>query len=456
MKNINFIVLAAGKGTRMRSAAPKVLHKLAGRSMLGHVIEATKAVGESKKIIVTGHGAALVEEEFESLDTEFVRQDNQMGTAHAVSMAIPRVCDDATVIILYGDVPLIRPTTLKRMAAAASDQEMALLTISLENPDGYGRIVRNADGFIESIIEQKDATNAECNICEINTGVMALGSKQLREWLPQINNNNAQKEYYLTDIIAIARANGIVVKSINPESAEEVEGVNSRVQLSKLERVRQLELADRLMASGTTLADPARFDQRGQLSAGTDNFIDINCLFEGHVTIGSNVSIGPNCCISDSTIGDDVKILANTIIDSSKVGDGAVLGPFARIRPDTELAAHTKVGNFVETKKAKVGEGSKINHLSYVGDAEVGENVNIGAGTITCNYDGAEKHKTNLGDGVFVGSNSTLVAPITVENNGFIAAGSTITTQVPEDSLAVGRGKQRNIEGWKRPLKKED
>jgi bifunctional UDP-N-acetylglucosamine pyrophosphorylase/glucosamine-1-phosphate N-acetyltransferase len=285
---------------------------------------------------------------------------------------------------------------------------------------------------------------------------MALGSKQLREWLPQINNNNAQKEYYLTDIIAIARANGIVVKSINPESAEEVEGVNSRVQLSKLERVRQLELADRLMASGTTLADPARFDQRGQLSAGTDNFIDINCLFEGHVTIGSNVSIGPNCCISDSTIGDDVKILANTIIDSSKVGDGAVLGPFARIRPDTELAAHTKVGNFVETKKAKVGEGSKINHLSYVGDAEVGENVNIGAGTITCNYDGAEKHKTNLGDGVFVGSNSTLVAPITVENNGFIAAGSTITTQVPEDSLAVGRGKQRNIEGWKRPLKKED
>jgi bifunctional UDP-N-acetylglucosamine pyrophosphorylase/glucosamine-1-phosphate N-acetyltransferase len=456
MKNINFIVLAAGKGTRMRSAAPKVLHKLAGRSMLGHVIEATKAVGESKKIIVTGHGAGLVEEEFESLDTEFVRQDNQMGTAHAVSMAIPRVCDDATVIILYGDVPLIRPTTLKRMAAAASDQEMALLTISLENPDGYGRIVRNADGFIESIIEQKDATNAECNICEINTGVMALGSKQLREWLPQINNNNAQKEYYLTDIIAIARANGIVVKSINPESAEEVEGVNSRVQLSKLERVRQLELADRLMASGTTLADPARFDQRGQLSAGTDNFIDINCLFEGHVTIGSNVSIGPNCCISDSTIGDDVKILANTIIDSSKVGDGAVLGPFARIRPDTELAAHTKVGNFVETKKAKVGEGSKINHLSYVGDAEVGENVNIGAGTITCNYDGAEKHKTNLGDGVFVGSNSTLVAPITVENNGFIAAGSTITTQVPEDSLAVGRGKQRNIEGWKRPLKKED
>jgi bifunctional UDP-N-acetylglucosamine pyrophosphorylase/glucosamine-1-phosphate N-acetyltransferase len=456
MKTINFIVLAAGKGTRMRSAAPKVLHKLAGRSMLGHVIEATKAVGESKKIIVTGHGAALVEEEFESLDTEFVRQDNQMGTAHAVSMAIPRVCDDATVIILYGDVPLIRPTTLKRMAAAASDQEMALLTISLENPDGYGRIVRNADGFIESIVEQKDATNAECNICEINTGVMALGSKQLREWLPQINNNNAQKEYYLTDIIAIARANGIVVKSINPESAEEVEGVNSRVQLSKLERVRQLELADRLMASGTTLADPARFDQRGQLSAGTDNFIDINCLFEGHVTIGSNVSIGPNCCISDSTIGDDVKILANTIIDSSKVGDGAVLGPFARIRPDTELAAHTKVGNFVETKKAKVGEGSKINHLSYVGDAEVGENVNIGAGTITCNYDGAEKHKTNLGDGVFVGSNSTLVAPITVENNGFIAAGSTITTQVPEDSLAVGRGKQRNIEGWKRPLKKED
>jgi bifunctional UDP-N-acetylglucosamine pyrophosphorylase/glucosamine-1-phosphate N-acetyltransferase len=260
----------------------------------------------------------------------------------------------------------------------------------------------------------------------------------------------------LTDIIAIARQNGIEVNSINPESVTEVEGVNSRLQLSQLERAHQLELAKQLMESGTTLADPARFDQRGQLCAGTDNFIDINCIFEGNVTIGSNVSIGPNCCIINSTIGNDVKILANTIIDSSEVGDSAVIGPFASIRPGTESAEHTKVGNFVETKKSQVGKGSKINHLSYVGDSELGENVNIGAGTITCNYDGVEKHKTLLGDGVFVGSNSTLVAPITVGNDGFIAAGSTITTKVPKASLAVGRGKQRNIKGWQRPIKRED
>jgi bifunctional UDP-N-acetylglucosamine pyrophosphorylase/glucosamine-1-phosphate N-acetyltransferase len=279
---------------------------------------------------------------------------------------------------------------------------------------------------------------------------------QLRNWLPQISNNNAQGEYYLTDIIAIARQNGIEVNSINPESVTEVEGVNSRLQLSQLERAHQLELAKQLMESGTTLADPARFDQRGQLSAGTDNFIDINCIFEGNVNVGSNVSTGPNCCIINSTIGNDVEILANTIIDSSEVGDSAVIGPFARIRPGTELAEHTKVGNFVETKKSQVGKGSKINHLSYVGDSELGENVNIGAGTITCNYDGVEKHKTLLGDGVFVGSNSTLVAPITVGNDGFIAAGSTITTKVPKSSLAVGRGKQRNIKGWQRPTKRED
>ena len=456
MKNVNFVVLAAGKGTRMKSSVPKVLHKLAGRSMLRHVIDATNKVGESKKVIVTGHGAEQVEEKFESSDTKFVRQEDQLGTAHAVSMAIPELCEDAVVVVLYGDVPLIRPVTLQRMLASVNQKSMGLLTISLDDPDGYGRIVRNADGLIESIVEQKDATNEQRKICEINTGVMALTSSQLRNWLPQISNNNAQGEYYLTDIIAIARQNGIEVNSINPESVTEVEGVNSRLQLSQLERAHQLELAKQLMESGTTLADPARFDQRGQLSAGTDNFIDINCIFEGNVTIGSNVSIGPNCCITNSTIGNDVEILANTIIDTSEVGDSAVIGPFARIRPGTELAEHTKVGNFVETKKSHVGRGSKINHLSYVGDSELGENVNIGAGTITCNYDGVEKHKTLLGDGVFVGSNSTLVAPITVGNDGFIAAGSTITTKVPKDSLAVGRGKQRNIKGWQRPIKRED
>ena len=282
-----------------------------------------------------------------------------------------------------------------------------------------------------------------------------MQSSQLRDWLPKITNNNAQGEYYLTDLVAIARKAGVEVISVNPESATEVEGVNNRVQLSQLERAHQRQLAEVLMESGTSLADPARFDQRGDLSAGTDNFIDINCVFNGSVTIGSNVSIGANCQISDSTIGDGVSILPNTIIESSVVGDRAVVGPFARLRPGTEMGSDTKVGNFVETKKTLVGKGSKINHLSYVGDAQLGENVNIGAGTITCNYDGVSKHKTDLGDGVFVGSNSTLVAPIKVDKGGFIAAGSTVTTEVPSDSLAVGRAKQRNIKGWKRPTKKE-
>jgi bifunctional UDP-N-acetylglucosamine pyrophosphorylase/glucosamine-1-phosphate N-acetyltransferase len=277
----------------------------------------------------------------------------------------------------------------------------------------------------------------------------------LREWLPKITNNNVQGEYYLTDLVAIARAEGVKVVGVNPESATEVEGVNNRIQLSQLERAHQLQLAEHLMESGTSLADPARFDQRGDLNAGTDNFIDINCVFEGSVTLGNNVSIGANCHISNSTIGDGVAILPNTVIESAVVGDRAVIGPFARLRPGTELASDTKVGNFVETKKAVVGKGSKINHLSYVGDAQLGENVNVGAGTITCNYDGVNKHKTDLGDGVFVGSNSTLVAPIKVDMGGFIAAGSTVTSEVPSDSLAVGRAKQRNIKGWRRPTKKE-
>ena len=369
--------------------------------------------------------------------------------------AIPALCSDAVVIVLYGDVPLIRPSTIEKILDVVTDTTMGLLTINLENPQGYGRIVRNGQQEITEIIEQKDASVEQLKITEVNTGVLALRSTQLREWLPKITNNNAQGEYYLTDLVAIARAEGVEVISVNPESATEVEGVNNRIQLSQLERAHQRQLAEVLMESGTSLADPARFDQRGELNAGTDNFIDINCVFNGSVTIGSNVSIGANCQISDSTIGDGVSILPNTIIESSVVGDRAVIGPFARLRPGTELGSDTKVGNFVETKKAVVGKGSKINHLSYVGDAQLGENVNIGAGTITCNYDGVSKHKTDLGDGVFVGSNSTLVAPIKVDKGGFVAAGSTVTSEVPSDSLAVGRAKQRNIKGWKRPTKKE-
>ena len=454
MTQTNFVILAAGKGTRMRSNVPKVLHKIAGRSMLGHVVDAVDSLSsDAKKIIVTGHGAALVEEQFQSGDTVFVEQREQLGTGHAVQMALPVLDDHGVVVVLYGDVPLIKPNTIEAMLEVVSDTQMGLLTVHLDNPHGYGRIVRNNDAAIQSIVEQKDATQEQLKITEVNTGVLALQAHQLRQWLPQITNDNAQKEYYLTDLIAIACSQGVEVVSVNPDSAVEVEGVNNRQQLSRLERDYQHQMAVKLMQSGTSLADPARFDQRGKLVAGTDNFIDVNCVFEGDVTLGNNVSIGPNCMIIDSVIGDDVEIKANTVIDSARVGDHAVIGPFARLRPGTELAANTKVGNFVETKKAIVGQGSKINHLSYVGDATLGDNVNIGAGTITCNYDGVNKHQTELNDNVFVGSNSTLVAPVTVESGGFVAAGSTVTTKVPSDSLAVGRAKQRNIEGWKRPTK---
>ena len=455
MTKVNFVILAAGKGTRMRSSLPKVLHKLSGRSMLGHVVAAVESLGKAKKIIVTGHGAEQVEQQFKSPTTIFTQQKEQLGTGHAVHMAVPELCSDAVVIVLYGDVPLIRPATIEKILAVVTESTMGLLTINLDQPTGYGRIVRNTKGDITEIIEQKDASVEQLKITEVNTGVLALQSSQLSDWLPKITNNNAQGEYYLTDLVVIAREAGVEIISVNPESATEVEGVNNRVQLSQLERAHQRQLAEVLMESGTSLADPARFDQRGELSAGTDNFIDINCVFNGSVTIGSNVSIGANCQISDSTIGDGVSILPNTIIESSVVGDRAVVGPFARLRPGTKMESDTKVGNFVETKKTLVGKGSKINHLSYVGDAQLGENVNIGAGTITCNYDGVSKHKTDLGDGVFVGSNSTLVAPIKVDKGGFIAAGSTVTTEVPSDSLAVGRAKQRNIKGWKRPTKKE-
>jgi bifunctional UDP-N-acetylglucosamine pyrophosphorylase/glucosamine-1-phosphate N-acetyltransferase len=432
------------------------LHKLAGKPLLAHVITAAKTICDAEQIIVTGHGAELVEKTFVDSGGQFVQQTEQLGTAHAVNMAVPHLRDQSKVLILYGDVPLIKPATIDKMLAAVEGKTIGLLTINLENPMGYGRIVRNHAGMIESIVEQKDASEEQLLISEINTGVLALGAEQLKAWLPQIDNNNAQGEYYLTDLIAIATTNGYQIASIQPTSATEVEGVNNRIQLSQLERAHQLELAEALMLSGTTLADPSRFDQRGDLSAGQDNFIDVNCLFEGTVTIGSNVSIGPNCQIIDSTIGDGVEIKANTVIEHAVIGDQAIIGPFARIRPGTELGKNTKIGNFVETKKAIVGDGSKINHLSYVGDTDLGCGVNVGAGTITCNYDGVNKHQTKIGDGAFIGSNSTLIAPVTVGENGFVAAGSTLTQDVSADALAVSRTKQRNIPGWKRPTKKED
>jgi len=453
MTKTDIVILAAGKGTRMRSQLPKVLHTLAGKPMLTHVLDAASEIADAHKIVVAGHGAEKVRATYPDSAFTLVEQSEQLGTGHAVKCVLDNLRAQAKVIILYGDVPLITPATISKMLDAVDDEHIALLTIELADPSGYGRIIRDRAGQIEAIVEQKDADPVQLQIPEVNTGVMALTTALLSAWLPQIGNQNAQGEYYLTDLIAIARSAGYSVRSVHPASASEVEGINSRQQLAALERVYQRQLADQLMASGTSLADPARFDQRGILNAGSDNFIDVNCLFEGTVSIGSNVRIGPNCQIINSQIGDGVEIKANTVIEQSTIGDHAVLGPFARIRPGTQLGSNTKVGNFVETKKAIVGNGSKINHLSYVGDAELGENVNVGAGTITCNYDGVNKHKTEIGDNSFVGSNSTLIAPVTIGENGFVAAGSTISSEVPESHLAVGRAKQRNIPGWKRPTK---
>ena len=453
MSQTDIVILAAGKGTRMQSAQPKVLHQLAGVSLLQHVLAAAETVVHSQNIVVTGHGAEMVERSLSSKAAIFVQQTAQLGTAHAVKMALPHLRDDAKVLILYGDVPLIKPVTIGKMLAAATTDSMALLTVTLADPTGYGRIIRGRDGLIESVIEQRDASPEQLQLREVNTGVLALNVSQLKNWLPLIGNNNTQGEYYLTDLIALARRDGVRVDSIQPTSTTEVEGVNNRLQLSQLERAHQLELAEALMLSGTSLVDPARFDQRGTLTAGTDNHIDINCIFEGTVSLGSDVTIGANCQIINSSIGDGVQIKANSHIEESLIGDRAVIGPYARLRTGTELGADAKIGNFVETKKTKVGAGSKINHLSYVGDTEMGAKVNIGAGTITCNYDGVNKHSTVLGNDVFIGSNSTLIAPIKIGDHGFVAAGSTVSQDVSASALAVGRSKQRNIQGWKRPTK---
>jgi bifunctional UDP-N-acetylglucosamine pyrophosphorylase/glucosamine-1-phosphate N-acetyltransferase len=453
MTKTDIVILAAGKGTRMRSQLPKVLHRLAGKPLLSHVLDAADGIPGAEKIVVAGHGAAAVREAFADRAIKLVEQSEQLGTGHAVHCALDQLRPGSKVVILYGDVPLISAATIDKMLAAVNDNSIALLTIQLPNPSGYGRILRDSNGQIEAIVEQKDASAGQLEIDEVNTGVMALTTELLADWLPKLDNKNAQGEYYLTDLIAIARQSGFNVFGIQAPSPSEVEGVNSRQQLAALERVYQLQQAGKLMDSGTSLADPARFDLRGTLVAGTDNSIDVNCVFEGDVVLGSNVVIGPNCHIISSRIGDSVEIKANTVIEQAVVGDRAVLGPFARIRPGTELGSDTKVGNFVETKKAIVGNGSKINHLSYVGDAELGEKVNVGAGTITCNYDGVNKHKTEIGDNSFIGSNSTLVAPLSIGEQGFVAAGSTINGDVPEGNLAVGRGKQRNIAGWKRPTK---
>ena len=454
MVNTDIVILAAGKGTRMRSSLPKVLHAVAGKPLLEHVLTAARTVPNARQIVVVGHGAERIEQAFCADDCLFVQQAEQLGTAHAVQMALTHVRDNARVLVLYADVPLINPQTIAKLLDAVSHGQMSLLTIEREDPSGYGRIVRSQSGEIDAIVEHKDARPDQLDITEVNTGVLAITAAHLKAWLPLINNQNSQKEYYLTDLIAIARAHGHTVKSVQPLSQIETEGINDRLQLSQVERAYQLQLAHSLLNAGTSLADPARFDVRGTLSAGTDNFIDVNCVFEGDVVLGSDVIIGPNCSISGSVIGDGVEIKANSVIESSIIGDQASVGPFARLRAGTQLGKGSKIGNFVETKKAQLGKGSKVSHLSYVGDAKLGDHVNIGAGTITCNYDGVNKHQTTIGHHVFVGSNSTLVSPLTLADGSFVAAGSTLTRSVDERELGVGRAKQRNISGWTPPREK--
>ncbi|TNE76834.1 MAG: UDP-N-acetylglucosamine diphosphorylase/glucosamine-1-phosphate N-acetyltransferase [Gammaproteobacteria bacterium] len=451
----DIVVLAAGKGTRMKSSLPKVLHRLAGKTLLQHVLDTSAQLPDSRIIVVTGHGATEVNGSSTGDNLTFVEQQDQLGTAHAVLQAVPELREDSVVLVLYGDVPLIGFDTLSAMVSEVGNGNVVLLTVNLKDPAGYGRILRDTNNQVVAIVEEKDATHEQRQICEVNTGVLALTAENLQAWLPLINNDNAQGEYYLTDIIALACKNGMQIKTSQPSTVEEVQGVNNRVQLSELERFYQSRVAEQLMFSGVTLADPKRLDVRGELRCGEDAFIDVNAVFEGRVILGNNVRIGPNCQIINSVVGDNVEIKANTIIEDSQVARGCVIGPFARLRPGTVLEEKAKVGNFVETKKTRVGKGSKINHLSYVGDAQLGERVNIGAGTITCNYDGVNKLQTEIGDDAFIGSNTSLVAPVRVGSFATVGAGSTITRDVPDNELGLTRAEQKNISGWQRPLKKQ-
>ena len=450
--SLEIVILAAGQGTRMRSALPKVLHPVAGNSMLGHVIHSARQLQPQRIHVVIGHGADAVRERLAADDLNFVLQDQQLGTGHAVAQAVPFITAD-TILILYGDVPLIEVETLQRLLTHVAPQQLGLLTVELDDPTGYGRIVRDAAGKVTAIVEQKDANEAERAITEGNTGILAVPVERLGDWMSRLSNNNAQGEYYLTDVIAMAVSDGLVVATEQPHDAMEVQGANDRKQLAELERHYQLRAGRRLMAQGVTLRDPARFDVRGEVTVGRDVLIDINVILEGRVVIEDDVEIGPNCVIKDSTLRKGVVVKANSHIDGAILGEGSDAGPFARLRPGTVLEARAHVGNFVELKNARLGEGAKAGHLTYLGDAEIGARSNIGAGTITCNYDGANKWKTVLGEDVFIGSNNSLVAPVDISAGATTAAGSTITTNVDKSQLAVARARQKNIDGWKRPEK---
>jgi len=457
--NLDIVILAAGKGTRMNSNLPKVLHRIGGDSMLGHVLSAASQLQAAKTHIVVGFGADEIRENFaDRADLQWAMQEQQLGTGHAVMQAMPGVDvsdSDKKILVLYGDVPLINFDTLSKLVQQSETNTLSILTLVTDRPTGLGRIVRDDGGKILAIVEEKDASEEQKQIKEINTGIMVISAPKLNFWLDALCNDNAQGEYYLTDVVAMAAADAdcaLAAMVVNDEN--EVQGVNDKAQLAMLERHYQMNKADQLLEAGVLLRDLSRIDIRGELTTGSDVEIDINALFEGKVTLGNGVKVGANVCIKDSTIADNAHILPGSIIEGADIGERASVGPYARIRAGTVLKQDTKIGNFVETKNAIIGKGSKASHLAYIGDAELGENVNIGAGTIFCNYDGVSKHKTLIGNNVFIGSNSVLVAPVKLADNAFVAAGSSVNSDVPADTLAVGRAKQRNISGWKRPTKK--
>jgi bifunctional UDP-N-acetylglucosamine pyrophosphorylase / glucosamine-1-phosphate N-acetyltransferase len=452
---MNIVILAAGAGKRMRSASPKVLHPLAGRPLLSHVIDTARALGPGRIVVVVGHGAEAVQETVAAPDIRFALQTEQLGTGHAVQQALPLLDPAQLTLVLYGDVPLTKVSTLKRLVDAAVDGGYGLLTVTLDDPHGYGRIVRDPAGYVVRIVEQKDATLDELRIAEVNTGIVVAPTAQLAMWLGSLKNDNAQGEFYLTDVVERAIEAGFDIVTAQPEEVWETLGVNSKAQLAELERIHQRNIADSLLQGGVTLADPARLDVRGRLVCGSDVSIDINCVFEGSVTLADGVTIGAHCVLRNATVGAGTRIEPFTHIDGATVGAQAVLGPYARLRPGTALADEVHVGNFVEVKNAALGAGSKANHLTYIGDADVGARVNVGAGTITCNYDGANKHRTVIEDDVFIGSDTQLVAPVRIGRGVTIAAGTTVWKDVPEGKLVLNEKTQSTRSDYVRPVKKK-
>ncbi len=452
--SLGVVILAAGKGTRMRSALPKVLHPLAGRPLLRHVLDAAEALGAARICVVYGHGGELVPGAFADAAYAWVEQAERLGTGHAVQQALPAMTGVERVLVLYGDVPLIEAETLNRLVADSAETALGLLTMTLDDPTGYGRILRAGDGRVLRIVEHRDATDAERAITEVNSGIIVAERDRLADWLGRIRNDNVQREYYLTDVIGLATGEGVDVVTAQPERLEEVAGINDRIQLAQLERYHQRRRAECLMRRGTSIMDPARIDIRGTLECGRDVVLDVNLICEGRVRIGASARIGPNCLLKDCEIGPGAEVLPNSIIEGARVGAGARIGPFARLRPEADIGRDCHIGNFVEIKKAQIAEGSKVNHLTYIGDAEIGRGVNVGAGTITCNYDGAYKHPTIIGDDAFIGSNAALVAPVEIGPGASIGAGSVIVKDAPAGQLTLARSRQVTIEGWQRPRKK--